>query len=151
RSETFWFGSDERSGARPAAGAIGRLLLLWGDAARRPEAPRWVASRDSPATRPLLAHSRLFQQARLTSAFGYKANIPHRPVGFMSSRPRLHRRIGRGETPVMERYGQFCPVAKAAEIFCVRWTPLIVRDLAFGASRVSELQRGVPLASPTLL
>jgi DNA-binding HxlR family transcriptional regulator len=42
-------------------------------------------------------------------------------------------------------------VAKAAEIVCVRWTPLIVRDLAFGASRFSELQRGVPLASPTLL
>jgi DNA-binding HxlR family transcriptional regulator len=52
---------------------------------------------------------------------------------------------------VTKRYGQFCPVAKAAEIFCVRWTPLIVRDLAFGASRFSELQRGVPLASPTLL
>src|SRR5262249_31502365 len=41
RSETFWFGSDERSGARPAAGVIGLSLLLWGDAARRPEAPRW--------------------------------------------------------------------------------------------------------------
>ena len=51
----------------------------------------------------------------------------------------------------MKRYGQFCPIAKAAEVFCERWTPLILRDLAFGASRFSELQRGVPLASPTLL
>ncbi|NNF80796.1 MAG: helix-turn-helix transcriptional regulator [Rhizobiales bacterium] len=51
----------------------------------------------------------------------------------------------------MKSYGQFCPVAKAAELFCERWTPLIVRDLAFGASRFSELQRGVPLMSPTLL
>src|SRR5262249_28124411 len=51
----------------------------------------------------------------------------------------------------MKRYGQFCPIAKAAEVFCERWTPLILHDLAFGASRVSELQRGVPLASPTLL
>src|SRR5215470_9793886 len=51
----------------------------------------------------------------------------------------------------MNGYGQFCPVAKAAEIFCERWTPLILRDLAFGASRFNELQRGVPLASPTLL
>lgn len=51
----------------------------------------------------------------------------------------------------MKGYGQFCPVAKAAEVFCVRWTPLILRDLALGASRFSELQRGVPLASPTLL
>jgi len=51
----------------------------------------------------------------------------------------------------MKSYGQFCPVAKTAEIFCVRWTPLILRDLALGASRFTELQRGVPLASPTLL
>ncbi len=48
-------------------------------------------------------------------------------------------------------YGQFCPVAKAAELFCERWTPLIVRDLAAGATRFSELRRGVPLMSPTLL
>lgn len=51
----------------------------------------------------------------------------------------------------MKSYGQFCPVAKAAELFCERWTPLIVRDLAAGASRFSELRRGVPLMSPTLL
>ncbi len=51
----------------------------------------------------------------------------------------------------MKRYGQFCPVAKAAELFCERWTPLIVRDLAAGATRFSELRRGVPLMSPTLL
>ncbi|WP_166268904.1 winged helix-turn-helix transcriptional regulator [Marinobacter caseinilyticus] len=51
----------------------------------------------------------------------------------------------------MKTYGQFCPVAKAAEIFCERWTALILRDLACGASRFSELQRGIPLASPTLL
>jgi DNA-binding HxlR family transcriptional regulator len=51
----------------------------------------------------------------------------------------------------MKSYGQFCPVAKAAEIFCERWTALIIRDLAYGASRFSELKRGVPLMSPTLL
>jgi len=51
----------------------------------------------------------------------------------------------------MRSYGQFCPVAKAAELFCERWTPLIVRDLAAGATRFSELQRGVPLMSPSLL
>ncbi len=51
----------------------------------------------------------------------------------------------------MKSYGQFCPVAKASELFCERWTPLIVRDLAAGATRFSELQRGVPLMSPTLL
>ena len=51
----------------------------------------------------------------------------------------------------MRSYGQFCPVAKAAEIFCERWTALLVRDLAAGATRFAELQRGVPLMSPTLL
>jgi DNA-binding HxlR family transcriptional regulator len=51
----------------------------------------------------------------------------------------------------MKSYGQFCPVAKAAELFCERWTALILRDLAAGATRFSELHRGVPLMSPTLL
>ena len=51
----------------------------------------------------------------------------------------------------MKSYGQFCPVAKAAELFCERWTALILRDMAWGATRFSELQRGVPLMSPTLL
>lgn len=51
----------------------------------------------------------------------------------------------------MKSYGQFCPVAKAAEIFCERWTALILRDLSLGPCRFSQLQRGVPLASPTVL
>ena len=46
----------------------------------------------------------------------------------------------------MKSYGQFCPVAKAAEIFCERWTALILRDLAAGAQRFAELRRGVPLS-----
>lgn len=51
----------------------------------------------------------------------------------------------------MKSYGQFCPVAKAAELFCERWNALIVRDLASGPRRFSELKRGVPLMSPSLL
>lgn len=51
----------------------------------------------------------------------------------------------------MKTYGQFCPVAKAAELFCERWTALILRDLAHGANRFSDLRRGVPLMSPALL
>lgn len=51
----------------------------------------------------------------------------------------------------MRSYGQFCPVAKAAQVFCERWTPLILRDLAAGSTRFSELRRGMPLVSPTLL
>ena len=51
----------------------------------------------------------------------------------------------------MRRYGQFCPVAKAAEIFCQRWSALILRNITWGAHRFSEIQRGVPMMSPTLL
>ena len=51
----------------------------------------------------------------------------------------------------MKTYGQFCPVAKAAQLFCQRWTPLIIRDLAAGPAHFAELQRGVPLMSPSLL
>ena len=51
----------------------------------------------------------------------------------------------------MKGYGQFCPVAKAAEVFCERWTALIVRDLGAGSMRFTELQRGVPLMSRSML
>lgn len=51
----------------------------------------------------------------------------------------------------MRSYGQFCPVAKAAEIFCQRWTALILRNITWGAHRFSEIHRGVPMMSPTLL
>jgi len=51
----------------------------------------------------------------------------------------------------MKSYGQFCPVAKASEVFCERWTALILRELASGSSRFAHLQRGIPLASPTTL
>jgi DNA-binding HxlR family transcriptional regulator len=48
-------------------------------------------------------------------------------------------------------YGQFCPVAMAAEIVCSRWTALVVRELLCGTTRFNELRRGVPLMSPSLL
>jgi len=48
-------------------------------------------------------------------------------------------------------YGQFCPVAKAAEIVAERWTPLVLRELLCGSTRFSDLRRGVPLMSPSLL
>jgi DNA-binding HxlR family transcriptional regulator len=48
-------------------------------------------------------------------------------------------------------YGQFCPVAMAAEIVCSKWTPLVLRELLSGSTRFSDLQRGVPRMSPTLL
>lgn len=48
-------------------------------------------------------------------------------------------------------YGQFCPLAKAAEVVAERWTPLVLRELLGGATRFSEIHRGVPLMSPSLL
>jgi len=48
-------------------------------------------------------------------------------------------------------YGQYCPVAKAAEVFAERWTPLILRELLLGSSHFSDLHRGVPLMSRSLL
>jgi len=51
----------------------------------------------------------------------------------------------------MKGYGQFCPVAKTAEIFAQRWTPLIVRELCFGPKRFSEVHAGMPTMSRALL
>jgi len=48
-------------------------------------------------------------------------------------------------------YGQFCPVAKAAEIIGERWTILILRELLMGGRRFNELQRGLGDISPALL
>jgi len=48
-------------------------------------------------------------------------------------------------------YGQFCPVAKASEIVAERWTPLVIAELLAGSTRFSDIRRGVPLMSQTLL
>src|ERR1700751_5080742 len=51
----------------------------------------------------------------------------------------------------MKGYGQFCPVALAAEVFAERWTPLILRELLSGALRFAAIHRGVPRMSRNLL
>jgi DNA-binding HxlR family transcriptional regulator len=51
----------------------------------------------------------------------------------------------------MRGYGQFCPVAQAAEVITERWTPLVIRELLSGSRRFNDIQRGVPLMSPALL
>jgi DNA-binding HxlR family transcriptional regulator len=56
-----------------------------------------------------------------------------------------------GEAGAMKTYGQYCPVAQAAEILSQRWTLLILRDLLYGARRFNEIRRFVPLMSPSLL
>jgi DNA-binding HxlR family transcriptional regulator len=44
-----------------------------------------------------------------------------------------------------------CPVARTAEIIGNKWTPLIVRDLARGRRRFSELERSLVGISPKTL
>lgn len=52
----------------------------------------------------------------------------------------------------MPGYGQFCPIAQAAEVLAERWTPLVIRELALvGSRRFNDIQRGVPLMSSSLL
>jgi hypothetical protein len=51
----------------------------------------------------------------------------------------------------MLEYGQFCPVAKTAEILSEKWTLLIVRELLLGATRFNQIQRAMSKISPTVL
>ena len=48
-------------------------------------------------------------------------------------------------------YGQFCTVARGAEVLCEKWTPLVLRELLCGSRRFNELRRGVPRMSTALL
>lgn len=43
-----------------------------------------------------------------------------------------------------QHYGQFCGLARAAEIVGQRWTLLILRDLSVGPQRYSDLVSGLP-------
>lgn len=52
---------------------------------------------------------------------------------------------------VVGTYRQYCPIARASEILAERWTPLIVRNMMFGADTFSELARGVPAMSRSML
>lgn len=49
------------------------------------------------------------------------------------------------------KYGQVCPIAKAAELLGERWTILIIRELLLGTSRFSDFQRALSQISPSLL
>ncbi len=51
----------------------------------------------------------------------------------------------------MQKYKQYCPVARASEILADRWTPLIVRELMAGSHRFNQIERGLPGISRSLL
>ena len=48
-------------------------------------------------------------------------------------------------------YGQYCPLALAAELLCRRWTILVASRVIDGCTSFSEIHRGVPRISPSLL
>jgi DNA-binding HxlR family transcriptional regulator len=63
----------------------------------------------------------------------------------------MARNIVLSTNPERGSYGQFCPVAMAAEIICSRWTALVLREMLCGSTRFNDIRRGVPRMSPTLL
>jgi len=44
----------------------------------------------------------------------------------------------------MRSYGQYCPIALAAEVFAQRWTPIIIRNLHLGCAHFCEILDGAP-------
>jgi DNA-binding HxlR family transcriptional regulator len=54
-------------------------------------------------------------------------------------------------TGMQTGYDQFCPIAKASEVFASRWTPLIMRELMYGLHTFNDIHRGVPLISRAVL
>jgi DNA-binding HxlR family transcriptional regulator len=51
----------------------------------------------------------------------------------------------------MKSYGEYCPIAMGSDAIGDRWTPLILRELICGSERFSEIHRGVPRMSRSLL
>src|SRR5688572_1271111 len=72
-------------------------------------------------------------------------------LDFRSQESGLHNgRRGR-YTGGVRTYGQYCPIARGAEIFAERWTPLIIRNLHLGCGSFGEILEGAPGLSRTLL
>jgi len=44
----------------------------------------------------------------------------------------------------MRSYGQYCPIALAAEVFAQRWTPIIIRNLYLGCAHFGDILDGAP-------
>ena len=51
----------------------------------------------------------------------------------------------------MRTYHQYCPIARTSEILSERWTPLVVRNLLFGADTFTQIANGVPTMSRSVL
>jgi DNA-binding HxlR family transcriptional regulator len=55
------------------------------------------------------------------------------------------------EMATVRTYGDPCAVTRALDLVGERWALVIVRELLFGPKRYSDLQAGLPHASPTVL
>src|SRR3954451_20765408 len=54
--------------------------------------------------------------------------------------------------PATVRYDQqYCPIARALDVLCDRWTLLIMRELLIGDQRFTDLRTHLPGIAPTLL
>jgi DNA-binding HxlR family transcriptional regulator len=51
----------------------------------------------------------------------------------------------------MKSYGEYCPIAKGSEVIGERWSMLVLRELLIGSHRFSDIARGLPEMSRTLL
>ena len=51
----------------------------------------------------------------------------------------------------MYDYKEACPISMAASVLCERWTLQIVREMIFGSTKYSEIQKFIPKISPSLL
>src|SRR5262245_41418354 len=79
------------------------------------------------------------------------ATTDHRGPRPYSQESGLHIRRWVRNTGIVRTYGQYCPIARGAEIFAERWTPLIIRNLYLGCGSFSEILEGAPGLSRTLL
>ncbi len=51
----------------------------------------------------------------------------------------------------MRSYEQYCPVARGAEVFAERWTPIIMRNILYGCRSFNDIADGAPGLSRSLL
>ena len=51
----------------------------------------------------------------------------------------------------MYDYNEACPISMAASVVCERWTLQIIREMFFGSTKYSEIQKHIPNISPSLL
>jgi len=71
--------------------------------------------------------------------------------GLRSKQSGLHAGLKARDNAIVRTYGQYCPIARGAEIFAERWTPLIVRNLQLGCETFGAILEGAPGLSRTVL